>query len=79
MVPIPISIHSALPLEFIVSHCFAHKNNSLDYFCLRRVIIFRFCTPITIKKAPEKGDFFNGAAGENRTHDPTLTKGVLYH
>ena len=34
---------------------------------------------ITIKKSLIKEGFFNGAAGENRTHDPTLTKGVLYH
>ncbi len=32
---IPTSIHFALPLEFIVSHCFTHKNNSLDCFYLR--------------------------------------------
>lgn len=30
------------------------------------------------KNAPD-GARLNGAAGENRTHDPTLTKGVLYH
>ena len=25
------------------------------------------------------GPFFNGAGGENRTHDPILTKDVRYH
>ena len=32
-----------------------------------------------IKKKPQNWDFFYGAASENRTHDPSLTKGVLYH
>ena len=32
-----------------------------------------------LKKAPKMGLFLNGAAGENRTHDPVLTKDVRYH
>ena len=35
--------------------------------------------PQTIKKSLHKGGLFNGAASKNRTYDPTLTKGVLYH
>ena len=31
-ISIPTSIHSALPLEFIVFHCFTHKKCSLDIF-----------------------------------------------
>ena len=31
------------------------------------------------KKALKRGLFLYGAASENRTHDPSLTKGVLYH
>ena len=39
--PIPISIHSTLPLEFVVSHCFARQNLPLATFALRRVPLER--------------------------------------
>ena len=31
------------------------------------------------KKHLNRRQFKNGAASKNRTYDPTLTKGVLYH
>lgn len=31
------------------------------------------------KEPFEKNLIMSGAAGENRTHDPSLTKGVRYH
>jgi hypothetical protein len=37
LLSIPTSIHSTLPFEFIVSHCFARPNNSLDYLDLRSI------------------------------------------
>ena len=38
------------------------------------------CGYIINTKAPILGGFgVNGAASKNRTYDPTLTKGVLYH
>ncbi len=33
---------------------------------------------ISIKKAPSKGNFFNGAPGEIRTHDLCLRRATLY-
>ena len=32
-----------------------------------------------LKKCEKTKIFFDGATGENRTHDLTLTKGALYH
>ena len=38
---IPTSIHFALSLKFIVSHCFTHKNCPLDIFYLRSLYFTR--------------------------------------
>ena len=35
--------------------------------------------PTKAKKHLERCILTNGAASKNRTYDPTLTKGVLYH
>lgn len=46
--------------------------------CGRRELKFCYSLPLDTDCSTFENFFRDGAAGENRTHDPILTKDVLY-